>query len=146
LNRVIDQTAKERRCQLRHESGGKRSGKPPPFAVKRGIDHGSFLHLRRFLCFNRPLETARVNSQPDSHPWINNHVGVLDVDQTVGHCAASEGGPQTGDRGTMRSLGSAISKTQARFDHGSPRSSSLGPTFGRGAMTKRFGSTSRTPT
>src|SRR5262249_50204160 len=33
------------------------------------------------------------------------HVGVLDVDPTVGHCAASECGPQTGDRGAMSDAG-----------------------------------------
>src|SRR5690349_16463980 len=33
------------------------------------------------------------------------HVGVLDVDPAIGHCAASEGGPQTGDRRTVSNSG-----------------------------------------
>src|SRR5215208_210 len=33
------------------------------------------------------------------------HVRVLDVDPTVGHCAASECGPQTGDRRTVSNPG-----------------------------------------
>src|SRR2546425_10698604 len=41
--------------------------------------------------------------------WVathdQHHVGVLDVDPAIGHCAASEGGPQTGDRGTVSNPG-----------------------------------------
>src|SRR6266699_1134504 len=33
------------------------------------------------------------------------HVGVLDVDPAIGHCAASEGGPQTGDRWAVSNAG-----------------------------------------
>jgi hypothetical protein len=58
-------------------------------------------HLRSAmdLRFNRLPEDAGVvfgripDSQHDQH-----HLGVLDVDPAVGHCAASERGPQTGDR------------------------------------------------
>ena len=54
--------------------------------------------------FDRPLETAGVIlggiAAHDQH-----HVGVLDVDPTIGHCAASEGGPQTGDRWAVSNAG-----------------------------------------
>src|SRR5688500_2460350 len=33
------------------------------------------------------------------------HVGVLDVDPSISHCAASECGPQTGDRWTVSNPG-----------------------------------------
>ena len=64
-------------------------------------DHlGVALQLR----FNRPLEAARVAlgriATHDQH-----HVGVLDVDPAVGHRAASECGPQTGDRRTVSNPG-----------------------------------------
>src|SRR5882724_217310 len=42
------------------------------------------------------------------------HVGVLDVDPTVGHCAASECGPQTGDR-------RAVSNPGLRFEIADPQ-------------------------
>src|SRR5208282_5706765 len=54
--------------------------------------------------FNRPFEAAGVVfggiATHDQH-----HVGVLDVDPTIGHCAASEGGPQTGDRWAVSNAG-----------------------------------------
>src|ERR1700675_3622265 len=54
--------------------------------------------------FNRPLEAAGMVlggiAAHDQH-----HVGVLDVDPTIGHCAASEGGPQTGDRWAVSNAG-----------------------------------------
>src|SRR2546425_7651694 len=41
--------------------------------------------------------------------WVathdQHHVGVLDVDPAIGHCAASEGGPQTGDRWAVSNAG-----------------------------------------
>src|SRR5499425_381966 len=56
------------------------------------------------LRFNRPLEATRVVlSRIAAHD--QHHVGVLDVDPAVGHCAASEGGPQTGDRRTVSNSG-----------------------------------------
>ncbi len=60
------------------------------------IDHDG-LGIAMDLGFNRPLEAARM-----VFGWIpahdQHHVGVLDVDPAIGHCAASECGPQTGDR------------------------------------------------
>src|ERR1700675_89002 len=54
--------------------------------------------------FNRPLEAAGMVlggiAAHDQH-----HVGVLDVDPAIGHCAASEGGPQTGDRWAVSNAG-----------------------------------------
>src|SRR5436190_6395887 len=56
------------------------------------------------LCFDRPLEaTWVVLSRIATHN--QHHVGVLDVDPAVGHRAASEGGPQTGDRRTVSNPG-----------------------------------------
>ena len=54
--------------------------------------------------FDRPLEAAGVvlGGIP---PHDQHHVGVLDVDPTIGHCAASEGGPQTGDRWAVSNAG-----------------------------------------
>src|ERR1700674_2686518 len=54
--------------------------------------------------FNRPLEAAGVIlgwSTPHHPPPF----GVLDVDPAIGHCAASEGGPQTGDRWAVSNAG-----------------------------------------
>src|SRR5688500_12698286 len=42
------------------------------------------------------------------------HVRILDVDPAVGHCAASEGGPQTGDRG-------GVSNPRLRFEIADPQ-------------------------
>src|ERR1700694_3447241 len=54
--------------------------------------------------FDRPLEAAGMVlggiAAHDQH-----HVGVLDVDPAIGHCAASEGGPQTGDRWAVSNAG-----------------------------------------
>ena len=54
--------------------------------------------------FDRPLEAAGVIlggiAAHDQH-----HVCVLDVDPAVGHCAASECGPQTGDRWAVSNAG-----------------------------------------
>src|SRR4030095_6942651 len=56
------------------------------------------------LRFHRPLEATRVVlSRIATHD--QHHVGILDVDPAVGHCAASEGGPQTGDRRTVSNPG-----------------------------------------
>src|SRR5215510_8085364 len=56
------------------------------------------------LRFDWPLEAARVvSSRIATHD--QHHVGVLDVDPAVSHCAASEGGPQTGDRRTVSNPG-----------------------------------------
>src|SRR5581483_8072632 len=56
------------------------------------------------LGFYRPFESARVVfgriATHDQH-----HVGVLDVDPTVCHCAATECGPQTGDRWSVSNPG-----------------------------------------
>src|SRR6202140_1277171 len=54
--------------------------------------------------FNCPFEAAGMVlggiAAHDQH-----HVGVLDVDPAIGHCAASEGGPQTGDRWAVSNAG-----------------------------------------
>src|SRR5258708_5843494 len=54
--------------------------------------------------FNRPFESAGMVlggiAAHDQH-----HVGVFDVDPTIGHRAASEGGPQTGDRWAVSNAG-----------------------------------------
>src|SRR6185503_11092055 len=56
------------------------------------------------LRFNWPLETTRmVLGRIATHD--QHHVCVLDVDPAVGHCAASECGPQTGDRWTVSNPG-----------------------------------------
>src|SRR6185503_5305650 len=46
------------------------------------------------------------------------HVGVLDVDPAVRHCAASEGGPQTGDRGPVSNPGLRFEVADAHAAHG----------------------------
>ena len=46
------------------------------------------------------------------------HVGVLDVDPAVGHCAASEGGPQTGDRRTVSNPGLRFEIADPQAAHG----------------------------
>src|SRR5689334_20803819 len=68
------------------------------------------------LRFNRPLETTRVVlSRIATHD--QHHVGVLDVDPAVGHCAASEGGPQTGDRRTVSNPGLRFEVAEAQAAH-----------------------------
>src|SRR5258706_10276541 len=72
-------------------------------ARKARIYHDHF-GVAMQLRFHRPLETTRVVlSRVAAHN--QHHVGVLDVDPAVGHCAASEGGPQTGDRWTVSNPG-----------------------------------------
>jgi hypothetical protein len=67
------------------------------------IDNNSFRVAVNFG-FNRPLEATGVIlggiAAHDQH-----HVGIFDVDPTVGHRAASEGGPQTGDRWAVSNAG-----------------------------------------
>ena len=69
------------------------------------------------LGFHRPLEAARVVlgrvAAHDQH-----HVGVLDVDPAVGHRAASERGPQTGDRGTVSNPGLVFQVADPQAAHG----------------------------
>jgi hypothetical protein len=54
--------------------------------------------------------------------WIaahnQHHVGVLDVDPAVGHRAASEGGPQTGDRRTVSNPGLRFEIADPQAAHG----------------------------
>src|SRR5580700_6594247 len=72
-------------------------------ASQARIDNDGFRVAVNFG-FNRPLEAAGVVlggiAAHDQH-----HVGVLDVDPAIGHCAASEGGPQTGDRWAVSNAG-----------------------------------------
>src|SRR6202047_2927779 len=72
-------------------------------ACEARIDNDGFRVAVNFG-FDRPLEAAGVVlggiAAHDQH-----HVGVLDVDPTIGHCAASEGGPQTGDRWAVSNAG-----------------------------------------
>src|SRR6266576_6819146 len=69
------------------------------------------------LGFDWPLETARVVLG-----WVaahnQHHVGVLDVDPAVGHCAASKGGPQTGDRWTVSNPGLRFEIADPQAAHG----------------------------
>src|SRR5688500_12384861 len=46
------------------------------------------------------------------------HVRVLDVDPSIGHCAASECGPQTGDRRTVSNPGLRFEIADAQAAHG----------------------------
>src|SRR5947207_3322652 len=46
------------------------------------------------------------------------HVGVLDVDITIGHRSASECGPQTGDRGAVSNTGLGFYITDPQAAHG----------------------------
>src|SRR5688572_5558378 len=46
------------------------------------------------------------------------HIGVLDVDPSVGHCAASECGPQTGDRRTVSNPGLRFEIADPQAAHG----------------------------
>src|SRR5215217_6708517 len=54
--------------------------------------------------------------------WVTthdqHHVGVLDVDPAVGHCTASEGGPQTGDRRTVSNPGLRFEIADPQAAHG----------------------------
>ena len=76
-------------------------------------------HLRVALQlgFNRPFEAARVVlgriAAHDQH-----HVGVLDVDPAVGHRAASECGPQTGDRWPVSNPGLRFEIADPQAAHG----------------------------
>src|SRR5271166_2913921 len=70
---------------------------------KAGIDDNR-LRVAMNLGFNRPLEsTWMVFGWVASHD--QHHVGILDVDPAVRHCAASKGGPQTGDRWAVSNPG-----------------------------------------
>ena len=101
MNRVVDQTAEEgditAGSNLEKEIGGRGSSRE----ARIDDDH---LRIAFQLCFDGPFEATRVVlgriTTHDQH-----HVGVLDVDPAVGHCAASEGGPQTGDRRTVSNSG-----------------------------------------
>ena len=94
LDRVVDQPAEERDIaagtNLEEEIGVRRGPR------EARIDDDHFGVALQFG-FNRPFEAARVVlrriAAHDQH-----HVGVLDVDPAVRHRAASECGPQTGDR------------------------------------------------
>ncbi len=67
------------------------------------IDHDGFC-VAVNLGFDRPLEAAgMVFGRIAAHD--QHHVGVLDVDPAIGHCAASECGPQTGDRRAVSNPG-----------------------------------------
>src|SRR5437763_3097760 len=69
------------------------------------------------LCFHRPLETTRmVLGGIAAHN--QHHVGVLDVDPAVSHRAASEGGPQTGDRRTVSNTGLRFEIADPQAAHG----------------------------
>src|SRR5687768_3351840 len=69
------------------------------------------------LRFNRPLEATRVVlSRIATHD--QHHVGILDVDPAVGHRAASEGGPQTGDRRTVSNPGLRFEIAEPHAAHG----------------------------
>src|SRR5438046_10113862 len=72
------------------------------------------------FCFDWPLEATRVVlgriAAHDQH-----HVGVLDVDPTVGHRAASEGGPHTGDRRTVSNPGLRLEVADPQAGHGFDR-------------------------
>ena len=84
--------------------------------VKRGSTT-IILGVAMQLGFDRPLEAARVVlgriATHDQH-----HVGVLDVDPAVGHRAASEGGPQTGDRRTVSNPGLRFEIADPQAAHG----------------------------
>ena len=101
LDGVVDQAAEKRDvgagANLQEQVGGGRR----PREARIDDDH---LGVALQLGFDRPLEAARVVlgriAAHDQH-----HVGVLDVDPAVGHRAASECGPQTGDRWTVSNPG-----------------------------------------
>src|SRR6267143_642752 len=67
------------------------------------IDYNG-LRIAVNLGLDGPLEAARMVLG-----WIpahdQHHVGVLDVDPAIGYCPASEGWPQTGDRGAVSNAG-----------------------------------------
>ena len=101
LEGVVDQAAEERDvaagANLQEEIG------LAAVRVKRGSTTIS-LGVALALGFDRPLETARmVFGRIAAHD--QHHVGVLDVDPAIGHRAASECGPQTGDRWTVSNPG-----------------------------------------
>src|ERR1043165_7795584 len=69
------------------------------------------------LRFNRPLEATRVVlSRIATHD--QHHVRILDVDPAVGHRAASECGPQTGDRRTVSNPGLRFEVADPHAAHG----------------------------
>ena len=80
------------------------------------IDHDG-LGIAVNLGFDRPLEAARM-----VFGWIpahdQHHVGVLDVDPAIGHCAASECGPQTGDRWAVSNPGLVFQVADPQAAHG----------------------------
>src|SRR5215213_3811384 len=69
------------------------------------------------LRFDRPFEATRVVlrriTAHDQH-----HVGILHVDPAVGHCTASECGPQTGDRRTVSNPGLRFEIAEPHAAHG----------------------------
>jgi hypothetical protein len=99
--RVVDQPAEEgdvtAGTNLEKEIGVCRG----PREARIDDDHlGVALELR----FDRPFESAGVAlGRIPTHD--QHHVGVLDVDPAVRHRAASECGPQTGDRRTVSNPG-----------------------------------------
>src|SRR5208337_3558799 len=80
------------------------------------IDH-DHLGIAVKLGFDGPLESAGM-----VFGWIAAHdqhqVSVLDVDPAIGHCAASEGGPQTGDRGAVSNPGLVFQVADPQAAHG----------------------------
>src|SRR6185369_841397 len=68
------------------------------------------------LRFDWPLEATRVVlSRIATHD--QHHVRVLDVDPAVGHRAASECGPQTGDRRTVSNPGLRFEVAEPHAPH-----------------------------
>ncbi len=101
LNRIVDEPSEK--CDIRSGSDLEEEISLRRRPGKARINHDHF-GVAVQLSFNRPLETTRVVlgriATHDQH-----HVCILDVDPAVGHCAASEGGPQTGDRRTVSNPG-----------------------------------------
>src|SRR4029078_11075560 len=85
-------------------------------ASKTRIDDDHF-RVTMQLRFNRPLEATRVVlSRIATHD--QHHVRILDVDPAVGHRAASECGPQTGDRRTVSNPGLRFEVADPEAAHG----------------------------
>ena len=114
LDGVVDQAAEEgdvgAGADLQEQIGTGRG-------AREARIHHDHLRVALALGFDRPLEAARmVLGRIATHD--QHHVGVLDVDPAIGHRAASERWPQTGDRGAVSNPGLVFQVADPQAAHG----------------------------